>query len=175
MIIRGKNVEVTEALKKYAEDKLGRLNKVPIDEAEMQVTLSILGHQPLHKVEVTLRDGGTVIRAEEVTEDMYTSIDQAAVKLTGKFRKWKEKIRSRINRNGAKILASEIHEEDVPDEYFQVERIKAIPFKPVDIQEAILQMNLLDHGFHVFMNSETNQTEVLYRRHNGTYGLIRAD
>ncbi|TJY41129.1 ribosome-associated translation inhibitor RaiA [Cohnella pontilimi] len=129
MIIRGKNVEVTEALKEYAELKLGRLNKAPVEEAEIHVILSLLGHQPLHKVEVTLLDGGTVIRAEEVTEDMYTSIDQAAVKLNSKFRRWREKLRTRLKRAEFNDSVQDYQEEEAPEEYFQVERIKGVPIK----------------------------------------------
>jgi putative sigma-54 modulation protein len=169
----GKNVEVTQPMKQHASEKLSRLE---LDEkAEIQVTFSLVGHQHLHKTEITLRSGGTTIRAEEATTDMYASIDQAAYKLTGKLRKWKEKMRTRLKRVGPAVLATDPHQGDNEDEdeVFQVERIKTVDLKPANLQEAILQMHLLDHAFHVFINEESNQTEVVYKRYDGTYGLIR--
>jgi putative sigma-54 modulation protein len=172
MHIHGKNIEVTEALKEYAERKLPRLDEN--GEAEIHVTLSILGHQPLHKVEATYRNGGLLIRAEEATEDMYASIDQVSAKLTGKFRRWKDKMKRRLKRSGIAALASENRQDEEENEGpFHVARVKQVECKPVDLQEAILEMNLLDHTFHLFLNKDTNQSEVVYRRMDGTYGLIR--
>lgn len=158
-------------MKEYAERRLEGLNNV--EDGELNVTFSLVGHQPLHKVEVTFRRGGTMIRAEEATDDMYVAIDQAADKITGKFRKWKEKIRRQLKRGGVQVLATNADVEEEQQENFGLDRIKMVELKPIDIEEAILQMNMLDHAFHVFINAETNQTEVVYRRHNGTYGLIR--
>jgi putative sigma-54 modulation protein len=171
IFVFGKNVEVTEPMKQHAIEKLGRLEHE--EKAEIHVTFSLVGHQNLHKTEITLRSGGTTIRAEEATTDMYASIDQAAYKLISKLRKWKEKMRTRLKRFGPAVLATDPHQGDDEDEVFQVERIKTIDLKPANLQEAILQMHLLDHAFHVFINDESNQTEVVYKRYDGTYGLIR--
>lgn len=171
ILVHGKNLEVTDALQDYAKRKLARLNDV--EDGEIHVTFSVHGHQPLHKVEVTLRSGGTMIRAEEATDDMYVTIDQVADKLIGKFRRWRDKIRRQFKRGGAKALASEQQADEEAEEGFDVARIKMVDLKPIDIDEAILQMNLLDHAFHVFINAETSRTEVVYRRYNGTYGVIR--
>ncbi|KIL36108.1 hypothetical protein SD71_08950 [Cohnella kolymensis] len=172
ILVHGKNLEVTEPMKEYAERKLERLHN--IDDGEILVTFSLLGHRPLHKVEVTLRVEGTVIRAEEAADDMYAAIDLVTDKLTGKFRKFRDKIRRGMKRGFASAMASPLQaDEPADEEKLDVARIKTVDLKPVDLEEAILQMNLLDHAFHVFINTETGRTEVVYRRRNGTYGLIR--
>ncbi|MFC0212211.1 ribosome hibernation-promoting factor, HPF/YfiA family [Paenibacillus chartarius] len=176
IIIHGKHIAVTEALKQYVEHKLRRLDTLAAA-SEAVVTIAVGGHKHEHKVEVTLRLDGAVIRAEERTDDMYTSIDKVADKLERKLRKLKEKLRRRLRRGtgraeeGMMAADAELGEEQAP---FEIGRVKRLELKPVDVEDAILEMNLLDHQFHVFINRKTQATEVVYRRLDGTYGLITA-
>lgn len=170
-LFHGKQMEVTDAMKQYAEQKIRRTELVAqVDEAV--VTFIVGGHKPdTHKVEVLLRLEGGVVRAEERTDDMYASIDAVADKLERKLRKLKEKMRRRLRRGGMPEFASntQVEEELNP---FEIVRVKQVGLKPVDVEEAILEMNLLDHNFHVFINSATRSTDVVYKRIDGTYGLI---
>jgi putative sigma-54 modulation protein len=175
LIVHGKNVTVTPALHEYVENKLGRLESWFEEASEMHVNLSIQGHQHIHVAEVMITYNGVVLRAEEKRDDMYASIDIVADKLERRTRKLKDKIIHKIRQKGGlKELAIESPvTADSEDEHrFEVARIKTIPNKPEDIEEAILQMNLLDHNFHLFFNRDSNQTELVYRRNDGTYGLI---
>jgi putative sigma-54 modulation protein len=170
-LFHGKQMEVTDALKQYAEQKIRRTETVAEIE-EAVVTFIVSGHKhDTHKLEVMLRLGGGVIRAEERTDDMYASVDAVADKLERKLRKLKEKLRRRQRRGGLPELASASWLEDETDPY-EIARVKRVGLKPVDVEEAILEMNLLDHNFHVFINSVTRSTDVVYRRVDGPYGLI---
>lgn len=170
-IFHGKHMDVTEALKQYAEQKISRVETVePVEEAV--VTFTVRGHKDdMHKVEVMLRLESGTIRAEERTEDMYASIDAVADKLARRLRKLKEKLRRRFRRGSMKELAvnTELEEEQDP---FAIARVKQLSLKPIDVEDAILEMNLLDHNFYVYINRHTNATEVVYKRVDGTYGLI---
>lgn len=164
-------MEVTDTMKQYAEQKIRRTESIAEIE-EAVVTFIVSGHkQDTHKVEVMLRLEGGVVRAEERTDDMYASVDAVADKLERKLRKLKEKLRRRLRRGGLPELASttQAEEEENP---FEIARVKQVSLKPVDVEEAILEMNLLDHNFHVFINSATRSTDVVYKRIDGTYGLI---
>jgi putative sigma-54 modulation protein len=174
--IRGQNLEVTQALRDYVEKKLGRLDKyfdTPPQSAN--VTLSVVRDQ--HHVEVTIMLPGLLLRAEEREEDMYASIDLVVDKLERQIRKHKTKVnRKFVKEGGLRNLfvengaaASEPEEEE---EEFQVVRTKRFTMKPMDVEEAILQMNLLGHDFFVFSNVDTNEINVVYRRDDGKYGLI---
>lgn len=170
-IFHGKQMELTDALKEYAEHKIRRVETIAAIE-EAVVTFIVSGHKhDTHKVEVILRLEGGLIRAEECTGDMYASVDEVADKLERKLRKLKEKLRRRFRRGGLPELASASLPEEETEPY-EIARVKRVGLKPVDLEEAILEMNLLDHNFHVFVNSVTNSTDVVYKRVDGTYGLI---
>ncbi|MCZ8514792.1 ribosome-associated translation inhibitor RaiA [Paenibacillus filicis] len=170
-IFHNKQMEVTDALKEYAEQKIRRVETIaPVEEAV--VTFIVNGHKhDTHKVEVILHLEGGLIRAEERTGDMYASVDEVAEKLERKLRKLKEKLRRRVRRGGLPELALDRLPEEETEPY-EIVRVKRVGLKPVDLEEAILEMNLLDHNFHVFINSVTRSTNVVYRRIDGTYGLI---
>ncbi|MFD0698191.1 ribosome hibernation-promoting factor, HPF/YfiA family [Paenibacillus sp. GCM10027628] len=175
LIVHGKNIQITPALQEYVERKLGRLESWFEDTGEMHVTLSVQGHKQLHVVEITITCKGVVLRVEEKRNDMYASIDLAADKLERKNRKLKEKITHKIrHQGGLKDLTLErtVSTDWVRVSPFEVARVKIVPNKPEDIEEAILQMNLLDHNFHLFFNRDSNRTELVYRRDDGSYGLI---
>ncbi|HEY8529779.1 MAG TPA: ribosome-associated translation inhibitor RaiA [Paenibacillaceae bacterium] len=179
--VRGRQMEVTKAIRDYIEKKLGRLEKyfVTPPDTDVNVTISVIRDQ--HVVEVTIPLPGVVLRAEERSNDMYASIDLVVDKLERQIRKHKTKINRKFRQTG---LAKGPFKEDVPaagavngaepadeDEY-ELVRVKRFELKPMDVQEAILQMNLLGHSFFVFENSDTNQVNVVYRRADGRYGLI---
>ncbi|WP_199616737.1 ribosome hibernation-promoting factor, HPF/YfiA family [Paenibacillus alkalitolerans] len=177
--IRGKNVEVTNPLKEYAERKVSRLEKyfeAPLV-SEVNVTLSVIKNK--HTVEVSIPVNGAILRAEEKSEDMYASIDMVIDKLERQIRKLKTRINRRARQEGTQrsvfkeafeqTAASRPHEEE---DMFEVVRTKKFTLKPMDVEEAVLQMNLLGHNFYVFANSATSSVNVVYKREDGKYGLI---
>ncbi|MFC4599634.1 ribosome hibernation-promoting factor, HPF/YfiA family [Cohnella hongkongensis] len=181
--IRGQRMEVTDALKEYVEKKLSRLEKYfeAPPQSGVNVTLSVTkGHQA---VEVTIPLPGAMLRAEEKRDDMYASIDFVVDKLERQIRKHKTKINRNFrepgsaralfkedyaNGNGVTTLARDEEEE------LELVRTKRFNLKPMDVEEAILQMNLVGHNFYVFSNTDTKEVNVVYRRNDGKYGLIEA-
>ncbi|MCS1352229.1 ribosome hibernation-promoting factor, HPF/YfiA family [Mechercharimyces sp. CAU 1602] len=181
--IRGQNIEVTDALKQYTEKKIGRLEKYfeTTPKTEVHAVLSVFGDD--HKVEVTIPFPELLVRAEETTTDMYTSISKVEEKLERQIRKYKTKVNRKfrqdaslqpaLNGNGSSLLVEEDELDD--DDRFEVVRTKRFSFKPMDVEEAILQMNMLGHNFFVFANANSDQTSVVYKRHDGRYGLIEPE
>ncbi|SHG53938.1 SSU ribosomal protein S30P /sigma 54 modulation protein [Thermosyntropha lipolytica DSM 11003] len=168
---RGKNIEVTQALKDYAEKRLSKLEKYIEDVRTAQVAFSIEGEK--HKVEVTIPLNGIILRGEEATEDMYASIDAVQEKLERQIEKYKTRLYKHHKAAGFKqAVAEEVKEEAEKEEGFKIVRTKRFALKPMDAEEAIMQMNLLGHSFFVFFNAETEEVNVVYRRHDGNYGLI---
>lgn len=179
--IRGANIEVTEPLRDYVEKKLGKLTKY-FDEppmSEVYVTLSVV--REMQNVEVTIPLTGFILRAEEKAGDMYASIDLVVDKLERQIRKHKTKVNRRIRQeSGLRELAKSdqttsavaVEDEDEVDVY-ELVRTKKFTMKPMDLEEAILQMNMVGHNFFVFANSDlSEQVNVVYRRDDGKYGLI---
>jgi putative sigma-54 modulation protein len=171
--ITGKNIEVTEALKDRVSKKIGKLDKFFSNETEAHVTLSVQKTRQI--VEVTISFNGIVLRAEESNDDMYTSIDKTIDVLERQIRKNKTRLERRLYDNNFRI-DSQKFTEDVPEEKeFKVVRSKRFAVKPMDVEEAILQMNLLGHEFFMFYNAENKQVNVVYKRKDGNYGLIEPD
>ncbi|GFN22746.1 MAG: ribosome-associated translation inhibitor RaiA [Thermoanaerobacteraceae bacterium] len=176
IIVRGKNLQVTDALRRYAEKRLNKLEKFLGENVEVQVNMSVARDR--HIVEVTAALDGYLLRGEEATGDMYSSIDLVLEKLEKQMEKYKTKLARRVKNNTFKEWAEanpareEVHEAD--DEP-KIVRTKRFPVKPMPVEEAILQMNLLGHNFFVFANAETEQVNVLYRRKDGNYGLIEPE
>jgi len=174
--IRGQHVEVTAALKDYAEKKLSRLEKYfdPSITSEVNATLSVTKGQ--HIVEVTIPISGMFLRAEERSTDMYASIDLVVDKLERQIRKHKTKLNRKIRQSGGskEILQPQSSAVSVLDEEeeFELVRTKRFTFKPMDVEEAILQMNMLGHSFFVFSNADSKSVNVVYKRSDGKYGLI---
>lgn len=181
--VRGQQIDVTEALKDYVDKKLRRLEKyfdAPLA-SEGYVTLSVV--RGLHTVEVTIPLPGMMLRAEDRSDDMYASIDAVVDKLERQIRKHKTKLNRKLRQEGSlkTLLADEAAvagaapsglqtEEDHDD--FEVVRIKRFTFKPMNVEEAILQMNMVGHNFFVFSNVDTQEVSVVYKRNDGKYGLI---
>lgn len=164
--VRGRNIEVTGALKEYVEKRLGKLDKYLENLGDAQVTLSV--EKDSHRIEVTIPINGMILRGEEATGDMYSSTDLVVEKLEKQILKYKGKLAKRTGKGTDDGKPAAFDDEDGP----QVVRTKRFAIKPMAIDEAVLQMNLLGHSFFVFSNAETDQVNVVYRRKDGNYGLI---
>ncbi|WP_075982939.1 ribosome hibernation-promoting factor, HPF/YfiA family [Bacillus massilinigeriensis] len=179
--VRGENIEVTPAIREYVEKKISKLERYFIEtpEANVNVNLKVYNDKK-SKVEVTIPLPQLVLRAEEANEDMYAGIDLITDKLERQIRKHKTKVNRKFREKGnADILFKTVSEEaDAPqveeDNELELVRQKSFDLKPMDSEEAILQMNMLGHSFYVFTNAETNRTNVVYKRKDGRYGLIEA-
>ncbi|GGE04781.1 ribosomal subunit interface protein [Marinithermofilum abyssi] len=181
--VRGNNIEVTDALRDYVVKKLSRLERYfDSPKAEAHVALSVF--RDVHKVEVTIPFPALLVRAEESSENMYASVDNVLEKLERQIRKYKTKVNRKFRQDGS--LRSLMENGTAPDtdvsvmddeeeEEFQVVRTKRFNLKPMDLEEAILQMDLLGHNFYVFSNAETDQVNVVYKRKDGRYGLIEPE
>ncbi|MFS8640314.1 MAG: ribosome-associated translation inhibitor RaiA [Symbiobacteriaceae bacterium] len=170
--VRGKNIEVTKALREYLEKKLGKIEKFVDQPITAQANLYV--ERGRHIVEVTADLNGWILRAEEATGDMYASIDLVADKLEKQVQRYRARLRRRTGAAAAPDAAVTTAEDEAVDAELdgKVVKIKRFPVKPVTVDEAILQMDLLSHDFFVFVNSETGKVNVLYRRHDGDYGLL---
>ena len=171
-IISGKNIEVTPGLKDAIEQKLGKLERYFTPETEINVTLSV--EKGRQKIEVTIPVKGNIIRSEQTSNDMYVSIDMAVDLLERMIRKYKTKI-SKYGKGELKFN-DEFMEEDVDNhETVTVTKSKRFAIKPMDVEEACVQMELLGHSFFVFRNAETFEVNVVYKRKDKTYGLIEPE
>ncbi len=163
--VRGRNIEVTVPLKEYVEKRIGKLQKFFDQLGEAFVTLSVVKDK--HRIEVTIPINGMILRGEESSDDMYASIDLVSEKLEKQINKYKGKL---LKRNGKGAILNKTVE--IEDSEPKVVKTKRFAVKPMDVDEALLQMNLLGHSFFVFTNDETDQVNVLYKRKDGNYGLI---
>lgn len=172
-IISGKNMTVKEGLKERIEEKLGKLDKFFSEETTAQVTLSTEKRDSV--IEVTIPIRGSVIRAEERGETMYIALDNAVDKLERQMVKHRKKLID--GHRQAKELKIDFFEQlqEQPEENLAIERFKKISVKPMDAEEACMQMDLLGHDFYVFRNRYNNDINVVYKRKNGGYGLIETD
>lgn len=171
-IITGRNIDITEGLKAAVQDKLGKLEKFFNEDTEVHVTLSV--EKERQKIEVTIPVKGNIIRAEEVSSDMYVSIDLVEEIIERQLKKYKNKIVDSKHNAGA--FTPEYAEADIDDDTeIKIIRTKKFGIKPMDPEEACIQMELLGHNFYVFFNSETDQVNVVYKRKGNTYGLIEPE
>lgn len=170
--IFGKNIEVTEGIRSAVEDKLSKLDKYFTEETRVDVTLSVERNE--HKVEVTIPVKGNIIRAEEVSDDMYASIDMAQETIEHQLVKYKNKIVDKKKAYRDSFTDDYIGADYVEDEEdaIKIVRTKTFGIKPMDPEEACIQMELLGHNFFVFLNADTDEVNVVYKRRGGTYGLI---
>ena len=171
-IISGKNIEVTEGLKEAVYDKLGKLDKYFTNETEVQVTFSV--DKERQKIEVTIPVKGNVIRAEQVSDDMYVSIDLVEEVIERQINRYKKKLVDQ-KQNAAYFQKDFMDDEDIDDEEIRIIRSKKFAVKPMDAEEACIQMELLGHNFFVFRNAETDEVNVVYKRKGNTYGLIEPE
>lgn len=171
-IIVGRNLEVTPGLRSAVEDKIGKLEKYFNPDTEVHVTLSV--EKERQKIEVTIPVKGNIIRSEQVSNDMYVSIDLVEEVIERQLRKYKNKIVDRKQASGN--FQKEYLEKDYDeDEDVKIIRTKKFDIKPMYPEDACVQMELLGHNFFVFVNAETDQVNVVYKRKGNTYGLIEPE
>lgn len=168
--VSGRNLEVTDALRDTIINKLEKFGKYFKEDTEAQATLSVEKNRQI--IEVTIPINGAILRAEEATDDMYASVDKVLDKLNRQIQKYKTKLEKRYHGHNT------IRFEYIPDiEHHEkpenkIVKTKRFSIKPMDPEEAVLQMELLGHNFFVFTNGETDEVNVVYKRKDGNYGLI---
>ena len=175
IFVRGDNVKVTKAIETYAKEKLQKIDKY-IGEAEnvkATVVVNVKNHN--QKVEVTIPLKTFILRAEETKEDLYAAIDVVIDKLERQIRKNKTKLQSRKAKDTIvkEFIIDEI--EDIEEKEEKIVKRKKIEVKPMDEEEAILQMELLGHQFYIYKDSETLKPTVVYKRKEGNYGIIESE
>jgi len=173
-IISGRNIDITDGLRNAVEDKLGKLEKFFTDDTEIHVTLSV--EKERQKIEVTIPVKGNIIRSEQVSNDMYVSIDLVEEIIERQLRKYRKKIIDK--KQNAGTFQQAFMEKDFEDENtneIKIIRTKKFGFKPMYPEDACVQMELLGHNFFVFLNAETEEVNVVYKRKGNTYGLIEPD
>ena len=171
-IISGKNITVSEGLRTAVEDKLGKLERYFTPDTEVVVTLSV--EKERQKIEVTIPVKGNIIRSEQVSNDMYVSIDLVEEVIERQLRKYKNKIVDRKQAPGN--FQQEYLEKDYEeDEEVKIIRTKKFDIKPMYPEDSCVQMEILGHNFFVFVNAETDQVNVVYKRKGNTYGLIEPE
>lgn len=176
VVITGKNIEVTPSLREYSEKRVAKLSKYFQDRDDVQVDVLLSVERDTQIAEITYHLGGLLMRGESRTKDLYASIDGASDKIETQVRKHKTRIKRKLHsslrfgdglpeQNGA--TSPEPGEDEV-----RVVRTKRFTVKPMDVEEAILQMELLGHDFFVFANAGTEEVNVVYKRKDGRYGLM---
>lgn len=171
-VIVGKNIEVTEGLKSAVYDKIGKLERYFTPETEVHVTMSV--EKERQKIEITIPMKGNIIRAEEVSSDMYVSIDLVEEIIERQLRKHKMKLIEK-KQAAANFNQAFVDEEGYDDEEIKIIRSKRFAMKPMDPEEACIQMDLLGHNFYVFRNAQTDEVNVVYKRKGNTFGLIEPE
>ena len=181
-IISGKNIEVTPGLKDAIEQKLGKLERYFTPETEINVTLSV--EKGRQKIEVTIPVKGNIIRSEQTSNDMYVSIDLVEEIIERQLRKYKNKLVARNQGHPTSYAPSgnssrkeffDSEEETTEDDEVRIVRTKKFGIKPMFPEDACVQMELLGHNFFVFSNAETDEVNVVYKRKDGSFGLIEPE
>ena len=172
IIISGKNIELTDGLRQAVNEKLGKLDKYFTPDTDVNVTLSV--EKERQKIEVTIPVKGTIIRSEQVSNDMYVSIDLVEEIIERQLRRYKNKIKDRYQGGGG-FKEEYIENDYVEDEDIRIIRTKRFDIKPMYPEDACVQMELLGHSFYVFNNAETDEINVVYKRKGNTYGLIEPE
>ena len=171
--ITGRNIEVTAGLRDAVQDKLGKLEKYFSPDTEVIVTLSV--QKELQKIEVTIPVKGSMIRAEESSTDMYVSIDLVEEIIESQIKKYRKKLIDK--KQSAQAFSSLFIEEedDLAEEEIKIAKTKHFDMKPMYPEDACLEMELLGHNFYMFLNAETDQISVVYKRKGNSYGLIEPE
>ncbi|TCL70964.1 putative sigma-54 modulation protein [Hydrogenispora ethanolica] len=171
--VKGKNVEITEALRDYAEKKVAKVSKF-FEKSPIGAQVTMSTERGKHIVDITVQIDGLLLRGEEKTADMYGSIDGAVEKIERQVHKFKTRINRRLRgEENQVVLAPVSTQEEAPAPV--IKRTKRFAIKPMSVEEAVMQMDLLGHDFYVFSNSDTEEVNVVYRRKDGNYGLIEPE
>ncbi|MEF9939227.1 MAG: ribosome-associated translation inhibitor RaiA [Clostridium sp.] len=170
--ITGRNIEITAGLKAAVEEKIGKLERYFNQDAEAIITLSVTKER--QKIEVTIPVKGHIIRAEQESNDMYVSIDLVEEIIERQLKKYKNKI---VDKKQAAMAFSDlfIQADYDGDDEIRIAKVKKFAMKPMDAEEACIQMELSGHNFYVFLNSDTEQVNVVYKRKGDSYGLIEPE
>ena len=171
-VIVGKNITVTNGLRNQVEKKLGKLERYFNKDTEVHVTLSTEKEQ--QKIEVTIPVKGNIIRSEQSSEDMYVSIDLVEEVIERQLKKYKNKLVDK-KQHSESFTKEFVEEEYDVDDDVKIIRTKRFGIKPMYPEDACVQMELLGHNFFVFYNAETEEVNVVYKRKNGSYGLIEPE
>ena len=169
--ITGRNIDVTDGLRSAVEEKIGKLERYFKPDTEVLVTLSV--EKDRQKIEVTIPVKGNIIRSEQVSNDMYVSIDLVEEVIERQLRKYKNKIVQREQGGGS--FRQEFIDKEAEDEEVRIIRTKQYDLKPMYPEDACVQMEMLGHSFYVFVNAETDQVNVVYKRKGNTYGLLEPE
>jgi putative sigma-54 modulation protein len=174
VVIKGKNIEVTDALRDHARQKVTKIEKLDLGFKEIEVKLVVEKNPSIQEnqiAELTIFGNGRILRATERDRDMYVAIDKAVAKLQRQIKRYHGK---QINRTQAQesALRGQLPQEKAGEEQPVIVKEKSISIKPMTPEEAALQMEMLGHDFFVFVNADTDNTNVVYRRNDGNYGLI---
>jgi len=173
----GKNYQISDAFKKRFETKIGRMQKLLPPDAEVHVTISVVKNA--HTMEVTIPLRKRILRAEVTSDDVFAAIDEMADILEKQMVKYKGRVRDRSRRDHSfkeELAYIAPHEEaSEQTENFAIDKIKRFALKPMDAEEAVMEMEMLGHNFYVFRSTATDEINVVYRRRNNTYGLIEPE
>ncbi len=172
-VVRGKKVKVTEDLKNYVEEKISKLDKFFLNPDEFTATVVFTNHEPVQKVEVTIPVKRMILRAEESHKDPFAAIDLIVDKLERQIRKNKTRMSKKSTKDKMAGFVTNFEIEKEEKDKSKIVKKKAIELKPMSEEEAILQMNLIDHSFFIFRNDKNGDIEVVYKREDGNYGLIK--
>lgn len=171
VIVSGRNITVRDSIRGMLETKLQKFDKMFKSDIEAHATISVQKNRQIVEITIPLKNG-VIFRAEEATDDLYASIDLAVDKLARQMRKHKSKIEKRYQgHDSIKFEAFEEYHKEEDDEK-QLVKTKRFSVKPMDPEEAVLQMEMLGHDFFVFRNGDTEEVNVVYMRKDGNYGLI---
>ena len=173
IIIRGDKLNVTEAMKSYIEEKLKKLDKYLENKDEVKATIVVKVHGHRQIVEITIPLHKFIIRSEENQDDFYAAVDKAVDVIERQIRKNKTKLKARQEKSVIDFNETEFSSEDEPQN--KIIKRKVVEVKPMDEEEAILQMELLGHQFYLFKNVDTDKDNVIYKRKDGGYGLIESE
>lgn len=169
----GKNIEVTEGLKAAVEKKLIKLDKYFMDNVNATATVSV--EKNMQKIEVLIPFNNAMLRAEVKNSDLYSAIDLVIDKLEGQVRKQKTKLERRNGNTSLRFSNIQQYDDYDKDDEPKIVKTKRFAIKPMNEEEAVLQMELLGHDFYMFMNGDTDEVNVVYKRKDGNYGLIEQE
>jgi len=172
--VRGEKIDITKAMREYAEDKLSKLEKYLYDSENVTANIVVKLRDGKQKVETTILLKSFILRTEETQEDFYSAIDTSLTKLERQIRKNKTKLQSKNRINKGFAFDYEYEEADEPEETKIVKR-KAVDVKPMDEEEAMLQLELLGHQFYLYKDADTNKATVIYKRKDVNYGIIESE
>ena len=166
-----RKVNLRDNFKERVEKKLRKFDKIFSDEAQAFVVVTL--DKSSQTVEITIKDNQMVYRAEKTMPEMNDAVDKCIDVLGRQLRKHKARLEKRLRSGSIEELVAPVEEEVAEEEDFTVVRVKSIPVKPISVDEAILQMNMVGHKFYMFTNAETGDVNVVYARENGAYGLLQ--